>query len=141
MANINLGRVFLGGIVAGLIICAGETILNGWVLASQWVQVTASMHRPQVGMHQIILFNILSFVEGILAVWVYAAIRPRFGAGPKTAIYAAMFMWVTCYFLVNVFPVILGILPVSMLEILLAEGVVEITLATLAGAWLYREAA
>src|SRR5262249_25853854 len=86
MTNINLGRVLLGGLVAGLIICAGQFVLNGIVLTSQWTAVMESIHRPVVGPSQIILFNILAFVEGIAAVWIYAAIRPRFGAGPKTAV-------------------------------------------------------
>jgi hypothetical protein len=48
-------------------------------------------------------------------------------------------MWLTCYFLLNAFPTVLGIFPVSMLLIFMAEGLVEITLATLAGAYFYRE--
>ncbi|HSE60477.1 MAG TPA: hypothetical protein VLA99_17380 [Nitrospiraceae bacterium] len=28
------------------------------------------------------------------ALWLYAAIRPRFGAGPKTALYAGLGVWV-----------------------------------------------
>jgi len=140
MANINIGRVILGGLIAGLIINIGEFVLNAIVLASQWTAVTESIHRPPVGPNQIILFNILGFIEGIAAVWTYAAIRPRFRAGPKTAVYAALLIWLTCYFLMNVFPVVLGIFPVSMLAILLAEGIVEIIVATVAGAWFYREA-
>ena len=140
MANINIGRVILGGLIAGLIINIGEFVLNAIVLASQWTAVMESIHRPPVGPNQIILFNILSFIEGIAAVWTYAAIRPRFGAGPKTAVYAALLIWLTCYFLMNVFPVVLGIFPASMLAILLAEGIVEIIVATVAGAWFYREA-
>ena len=30
---------------------------------------------------------------GILIVWAYAAIRPRFGPGPKTAIFAGLVPW------------------------------------------------
>ena len=140
MANINIGRVILGGLVAGLIINFGEYMLNAIVLASQWVAVTESIHRPAVGMNQIILFNILGFIEGIVAIWTYAAIRPRFGAGPRTAVYAGLLTWVTCYFLMNAYPTVLGIFPASMLVILLAEGLVEITVATVVGAWFYREA-
>ncbi|HEY1876364.1 MAG TPA: hypothetical protein VGG66_02805 [Rhizomicrobium sp.] len=140
MTNINLGRVLLGGIVAGAIICAAGFVLNGIVLADQWRAVTDSIHRPPVSSNQVILFNILAFVQGIAAVWTYAAIRPRFGAGPRTAVYAALLTWVTCYFLLNVFPTVLGVFPVSMLVILVAEGMVEIVVATLVGAYFYREA-
>ena len=140
MSNINIGRVILGGLVAGLIINFGEYVLNAIVLAAQWTAVTDSIHRPAVGMNQIMLFNALGFIEGIVAVWTYAAIRPRFGAGPRTAVYAALLSWVTCYFLMNAYPTVMGIIPVSMLVIMLAEGIVEIILATIVGAWFYREA-
>ena len=33
---------------------------------------------------------IVDFILGILTVWVYAAIRPRFGPGPRTALTAAL---------------------------------------------------
>ena len=31
---------------------------------------------------------------GIAAVWLYAAIRPRYGAGPRTAVIAGLAVWV-----------------------------------------------
>jgi hypothetical protein len=140
MARINLGRVILGGLIAGLIINIGEYVLNSIVLASQWMAVSQSIHRSPVAANQIILFLIFGFIEGIVAIWTYAAIRPRFGAGPRTAVYAALLTWVTCYFLMNAFPVVLGIFPASMFAIMLAEGIVEIVVATVVGAWFYREA-
>ena len=140
MANINPGRVILGGLIAGLIINIGEYVLNVIVLGPQWMAVTAALHRPMVAGNQIVLFNVLGFIEGIAAVWTYAAIRPRFGAGPKTAVIAALLIWLTCYFLANAFPTVMGFFPVSMLEIMLAWGIVEIILATVAGAYFYKEA-
>jgi hypothetical protein len=35
MGNINIGRVILGGLVAGLVLNVGEFLLNGIVLADQ----------------------------------------------------------------------------------------------------------
>ena len=39
MGKINLGRVILGGIVAGIVIDIFEGVLNGVVLAKQWADV------------------------------------------------------------------------------------------------------
>jgi hypothetical protein len=39
-------------------------------------------------------YIVMDFVLGILLVWTYAAIRPRFGPGIKTAFYAALLFWV-----------------------------------------------
>src|SRR2546430_17124817 len=42
----------------------------------------------------IIWFVIFDFLFGIFLVWFYAAIRPRFGAGPRTAVLAGFAIWV-----------------------------------------------
>ncbi len=139
MSKINLGRVILGGIVAGIIIDIFEYVLNGVVLANQWNDLMTSLNRPMVGMNQIIAFNIFGLLLGIAAVWTYAAIRPRFGMGPKTAVYAALLTWVTAYVFADAMPAISGIFPMSMTLTLIGVGLVEIIVATVAGAWLYKE--
>jgi len=140
MAKIDLGRVILGGIVAGIVIDAFEYVLNGIVLAGRWTQLMASIDRPPIDMHGVIHFELLGLVQGLAAVWTYAAIRPRFGAGPKTAVYAALLNWVLGYFVADLFPTIMGVIPPDVTLTMLAVGLVEIVAATLVGAWLYKEA-
>jgi len=140
MGSINLGRVLLGGFVAGIVVNIFEFLLNGMLLADQWPGVMASIYRPPISMHDVVIFNILGFVFGIAAVWTYAAIRPRFGAGVKTAVYAGALTWVTAYFLATTTPVIMGVIPLRMACVLVAVGLVEIVVATIVGAWLYKEA-
>lgn len=41
MNNINLGRVILGGLLAGLVLNIGEFVLNDFVLGSQMKQFMA----------------------------------------------------------------------------------------------------
>ena len=139
MGNINLGRVILGGIVAGIIVNAFEFVLNGVLLASQWTDLMASINRPVLGVREIVCFNIFGFAMGLVAVWTYAAIRPRFGAGPRTALYAALLTWVTGYVFVDITPTIMGVFPMLMTWMLIGVGLVEIVVATLVGAWLYKE--
>lgn len=139
MGRINLGRVILGGLVAGIIIDAFEYVLNGVVLADQWTELMKSIDRPALGLNEIIAFEAFGFVLGLAAVWTYAAIRPRFGEGPKTALYAGLLTWITGYVLVDTMPTIMGIFPMPMTLMLIGVGLVEIVVATLAGAWLYRE--
>jgi hypothetical protein len=139
MGRINLGRVILGGIVAGIIINVFEFVLNGVLLANQWIDLMVSINRPALGSSGIVEYNIFGFVVGLVAVWTYAAIRPRFGAGPKTAVYAALLTWVTAYVLVDISPTIAGIFPMSMTWMMIGVGLVEIVVATLAGAFFYKE--
>src|SRR5262249_26614301 len=114
MGKINLGRVILGGIVAGIIINLFEFVLNGRVVANRWTDLMVSINRPALGGSEIVWFNIFGFAIGLVAVWTYAAIRPRFGEGPKTALYAALLTWVTAYVLVDMSPTIMGVFPMSM---------------------------
>ena len=141
MAGINIVRVVLGGIVAGVVINIFEGVLNGWYLADQWTEVMASINKADPGDDAIIWFNVIGFVIGLVAVWSYAAMRPRFGAGVKTAVYAAIPVWITAYVIANAFMVIMGIEPLSLFYILVGVGFVEIVAATIAGAYFYKEAA
>jgi hypothetical protein len=48
------------------------------------------MNRPSV----MVSYIIMDFILGFALVWTYAAIRPRFGPGMKTATYAALLFWI-----------------------------------------------
>ncbi len=76
---------------------------------------------------------------GIAAVWLYAAIRPRYGAGPKTAIRVGLVTWAVAVFLANLGNYPLGLFPTRLLVITSVVALVEIVVATLVGAWLYKE--
>jgi hypothetical protein len=139
MGKIDTGRVILGGIVAGIIIDIFEYVLNGIVLSAQWVAVSSAHNLPMMGTNEIVVFNILGLVTGIAAVWAYAAMRPRFGAGPTTAVYAALLVWVVGYLLPDVFTEVIGLIPMSMTVTMIVVGAIEIVVATVAGAYLYKE--
>ncbi len=85
MAKINWGRVFLGGLLAGLVINIFEYVTNGVVLAADWDAAMRALGR-HLPMSAIAVFVVGGFISGIAAIWLYAAARPRFGAGPKTAV-------------------------------------------------------
>jgi hypothetical protein len=140
MSKISIGRLILGGIIAGLIINLFEDILNGVVLAKQWTAVMASLGHAPMATSGIIAFNVLGFILGFAAIWVYAAIRPRFGAGMRTAFYAALCVWVIGYVVADSGPAILGLFSPSLMITLIAIGFFEIVAATLAGAYFYKEA-
>ncbi|HVS20335.1 MAG TPA: hypothetical protein VHD88_00730, partial [Pyrinomonadaceae bacterium] len=70
----------------------------------------------------------------------YAAIRPRFGAGPKTAIIAALFAWFGVYLYTGIINSMLFAIPINTMLIVLVWGLVEYVIGALVGAWLYKEA-
>src|SRR6266850_3139147 len=140
MGNINFGRVLLGGLVAGIVLNIGEYLLNDKVFGAQMKAEMARHNYPMPGGNAIVIAVVMTFVLGIVIVLGYAAIRPRFGAGPKAAIIAALFAWFGVYVYPDVVGAAFGFVPTSILPIALVWGLVEYNVAALIGAWLYKEA-
>ena len=63
------------------------------MLAPQWAAAMKTLGRPEFSVNQIVAFNIIGLVYGILVVGLYALILRRYGAGPKTAVYAGLGAW------------------------------------------------
>ncbi|HUJ32200.1 MAG TPA: hypothetical protein VLY23_13030 [Candidatus Acidoferrum sp.] len=141
MGKINLGRVILGGIVAGIIIDIWEGVMRGVLLQEQAAKVMAALGRTNVvSTKQLIALNIYGLVIGILAIWVYAAIRPRFGAGPKTALLAGLAVWALVFALGAMPPVFMHLVPVNLALMASCAEAVMMLIAGVAGAALYKEA-
>lgn len=140
MARINTGRVILGGLLAGLVFNIGETILNAVVLAEEARAVAEAHNLRQPGGADIGVFVLLGFLFGILTIWFYAAVRPRLGPGPKTAAIVGAALWFPAYFIPTVGWAVFGLMPMNLAVLAVVWGLVELVLASVAGAWLYREA-
>lgn len=94
---INTQKVIVGGLAAGVVLNVIDFITNTYILGDR---MKAEMDAVAPGLADkmmtggmIATYVIMDFVIGILLVWLYAAIRPRFGPGPKTAMYAGLFVW------------------------------------------------
>lgn len=139
MTGINLGRVVAGGLAAGLVINASETLLNTVVVADDMEAMLARFNLPPITAGAITYFVLWGFAIGIVLVWLYAAIRPRYGPGPKTAVCAALAIWFPAYFSSGASMVAMGLLSTNLAVIGWVWGLIELILASLVGAWLYRE--
>jgi len=139
MGNINVARVLLGGLLAGLVIGFGEYILGWLILGGQWAEVLAESGTGEFGGGQIASFAIVALLYGIALIWIYAAIRPRFGPGPKTAVVAGLTMWVVAWLLMSAFLLVIGVYPASLLIAATVWALFELPIAAVAGAWLYQE--
>jgi hypothetical protein len=94
MGKINIGRWILGGIVAGIAANLLDFWVDGVLLAKTWNTQLANWGRPPFAGSQIAWFLGFGLIAGLTSIWVYAAIRPRFGPGVKTAIYAGIAVWI-----------------------------------------------
>ena len=140
MSKMNWKRVFLGGLLAGVVIIVLGFAAYFIYLGDVWKPVMESLGYPMnetVGMY--IGSIISSFVVGILAVWLYAAIRPRFGAKPKTALLAGFFFWILSGLLPDLSLGSSGMFPGKALIIDAITYLVIIVVATVLGAGIYKE--
>lgn len=140
MGKINLSRVIAGGFLAGLIINVCESLVSGVWLAADWEAALKAIGvNAATTASQMAVYIVWGFIMGILAVWLYASIRPRYGPGACTAVIAALALWVPAYVLSMAPPAMMGIFPMRLMAITVAAGLIELIIATLAGAWLYKE--
>jgi hypothetical protein len=141
MSDISTGRVILGGLVAGVVSDAIGFAVDGKWLAPNWNAGMKALGHGSFAPNQMIGFNLLGLAGGVVAVWLYAAIRPRFGPGLMTAIKAGAVVWFLGTLLPNLgFMYLSGLFPHRLTLYSTAGGVAAVVLGTIAGAIVYREA-
>jgi hypothetical protein len=141
MGNINWGRMVLGGVVAAVILFIVDYIVNGVILVQQWADAMAALGRPEMtpSAGLFILVAIVNLLIGLTALWIYTGIRPRYGASVQTAIYAGLATWVLVYAVGNLALAIAGLIPAGILWTTAIVGLIAVPVATVAGAYLYKE--
>lgn len=143
MGKINWARVFLGGLLAGVIINVFEFVANGVFLAPEWQTMMKALGRDTFPSPDgAIIFLLWGFLSGIGVIWLYAAIRPRFGQGVKTAILAGFAFWILTTVLRTIDDAGVGqpfLYPPRLLVTLVVVCLLQFLAASLAGAWVYKE--
>lgn len=137
--GINYPRVLLGGIVAGFLLAAGESVLATVVLSSDWEATAVDPDATAYGTMRSLGVVGVVILSGFVLIWFYAAIRPRFGPGPRTAIIAGLALWLIAWVLMGVSLTLSDLVTPRVAVISAIWGFFEVPLAALAGAWLYRE--
>jgi len=140
---INTGKVIVGGIVGGIVanvidFVSQTYILGGMMTASMTKLNPALATKPTGG--QIAGLVVIDFVWMIATVWIYAAIRPRFGPGPKTAVYAAIVSWIIGTVVASYF-YIAGFFGTDIFAASGIESLINAIIATMVGARFYTEEA
>ncbi len=140
MGKINTGRFIVGGLIAGLVFNIGEWLLWGVVLNNSWKDWATQHSFPaMMGTWGTILMIILVFLLGIFAVWLYAAIRPRYKPGATTALCAGLAVWLAAVLYPMLGAAFMSMYSFGTVIIVLIWDLVELLLGTYLGAWYYRE--
>lgn len=141
MGKINYGRVILGGIVGGIVAGFLDWFFNGVLLGHLWADAMKALNHTNAFRPAFLIVLFLAFILGsILTVWMYAAIRPRFGGGVRTAVYVGLIAWAFAGLLPNIGNVITGILPQRLVLYNMLFEMVEIVGGTIVGTALYKDA-
>ncbi len=139
---INTKKVLVGGLVAGVIINVVDFATNTFILGAR-MKAETDAFKPGLSdqMMQgssIASYVIMDLVLGFALIWTYAAIRPRFGAGARTAVYAALLFWLLALIFTAGYRQ-MGIMSPGLWWTFAFIGLVNFLIAGVAGAALYSE--
>jgi hypothetical protein len=138
MARVDMRRVVLGGVVAAVIVNVFEAAF-AFLMRSDWEAAVRRLGIRLTPGPLTWLPIAWSFAVGIVSVWLYAAIRPRYGPGARTAIRAALAVWALSSVSFGIALGSLGFLPGRLALSMTLWSLVEVVVAMLVGAALYRE--
>src|SRR5256714_12437130 len=140
MGKINWGRVVLGGLLAGVGLNIVDFVFFGVMMKQEIDAAMQALGKRPGAMDSLVpLFVVLDFVSGIGLLWVYAAIRPRYGAGAKTAVIAGLAVWFFVGLLHAIGESPIGFMPQRLLMIGTCVALVSLPVATVAGGVVHEE--
>ena len=140
MGKINWGRVILGGLLAGVVLNAVDYVFFGVMMKQDLAAAMQALGKQPTAMDSLVpLFVTLDFVYGIGLLWVYAAIRPRFGPGARTAVIAGVAVWFFIGLLHAIGEAPMGLFPQKIYTVGTIVALVQYAVAGAVGASVYRE--
>ena len=138
---INYGKVMTGGLLAGFVMNVLDITWNFTVLAADMRAMIDRLRLDPAVMTDVsyaIPWIVVDFVFGLVIVWNYAAMRPRLGPGPKTAILAGLVPYVAVTAVLGGFAG-MGVFSVAMLVKGSVFALISVIVGSVAGAWAYKE--
>jgi hypothetical protein len=88
MGSMNRGRTIVGGVVAGIVLAFLDflfgTVVAGPYMAAHPGAMNATIWAAGNSGRATVGATVKNMLNGLAIVWCYAAVRPRFGAGPRT---------------------------------------------------------
>lgn len=139
MGGINIKRLLLGGLVAGVVVFAIEGAASVTFMDEMAAQLEVHNLSMDYSAKAMATACLVSLILGFVLVFFYAAARPRFGPGPKTAVLVGVVFWFGGYLIWMLGFTFIDLYSNSMLVKWGVIGLVEQIMAALAGAWVYRE--
>lgn len=133
MASIKRRGLVLGGTAAGGLLAASGVALALLVDMPGLAVDLVEGHAPGL---LVPLF--MRIVIGFVVVWIYVGFRPRFGAGPRASIAAAVGVWGALSAVVASLAALFPILPPLTVALVIVWSLIDLTAASFLGASVYR---
>lgn len=143
MARINWGRLFLGSLIAAIIMFVTDGFIHETIAKADWTAVYEGLKATQPEPHgtNMVYFALFELGRGFIAMMLYATMRAYFGPGPKTAVIAGIVAWIAYSLTGPVQFIPLGFFSNALWLKVGAIHLVTSIVATIAGAALYKDAA
>ena len=143
MTQINWGRLFLGSLIAAIIMFATDGFIHETLAKADWHALYEALGAREPDPHgsSMIYFAIFELGRGFTAIMFYVLMRPFFGAGPKTAALAGIVGWIAFSLTGPVQFIPLGFFSNALWIKVGAIHLITSIIATIAGAALYKDAA
>lgn len=139
MDGISVSRWLAGGLAAGILIWLMEGAVSVLYMSAMIDALEPhglAVDTTSAGIRWSLVVSLLS---GLTLVFFYAAARPRFGPGPRTAVTVAIALWCGSVLVALIGYQMLRLFPPALLVTWAATGLVEWVIAGLVGGWIYRE--
>lgn len=141
MGKINYARVVIGAIVVAVFYFLTDGVIH--TLLGQYhvnaITGAGKLVQAEADKTSMFYFAAYDLCKGLVALLIYAGVRPRFGAGVKTAAWAGLVTWLACI----VAPTIAA-MPFPFYERiyfykLIAMSLITVILGAIVGAAIYKE--
>ena len=134
----NVMRFVKAGLIAGLVIilCAIGLVP---IVGNEMDLALARLNLPPLSNGAMIYFALVSLFTGFALIWLYVVMLERFKQRTRTALIAALVIWIFGYLLDNVSMVFYGFMPIKVTIIGTAWGLLELGAGSLIGSRFYKE--
>ena len=143
MSRINWARLFIGSLIAAIIMFVTDGFIHETILKADWHALYTALRATEPEGHgsNMVYFALFELGRGFTAMMFYVTMRAFFGAGPKTAVLAGIVGWIAFSLTGPVQFIPLGFFSNTLwLKVAVIHLIVSI-IATIAGAALYKDAA
>jgi hypothetical protein len=138
----NRVKIVIAGLVAGLVLNVLDFVSYSYVVGGAMKRaldvVNPSLMAAMTTSRAMATGIVLDFLFGVVIVWLYAALRPRYGAGPRNALMAGFFIWLVSAFGYSMYHT-MGMMGMPLWLLMSAIALFNFCVAALVGGMLYSE--